>query len=86
MPRRAGCRPVTDLAGWLAAQLDADEQTARETAGSEAHQQWALEQSGDLNEGALVSQAVFALADIAALRVAQRMAAHQELAAAQARR
>lgn len=56
------------LVEFLTARWDEDEARYREDAGDEAHQQWTIHQSGDLNEGYIVSEALDRLRDIAAKR------------------
>lgn len=53
---------------FLLARLAEAEESARSAAGDERHQQWALNESGDLNEGYIVAQALWRLADIEAKR------------------
>lgn len=56
------------LGDFLLARLAEDEQDARETAGDERHQQWALNESPDYNEGAIVSYALRMLAEVESKR------------------
>lgn len=56
------------LRGFLDARYAEDETFFRQAAGDEAHQDWAFNQAGDLNEGALVWAALRILDEITANR------------------